>query len=57
MTDWRAKVTQAQKLADKLKESAKTYELVTYLGGSHGLDENSGDRDDRILKWFVQHLQ
>jgi len=55
--DWRVGVTQAQKLADKLKELGKTYELVTYPGGSHGLSEYSADRDHRILKWFAQHLQ
>jgi len=54
--DWRVKVTQAEKLAEKLEELGKTYELVVYHGGSHGLWENEQDRDDRILKWFAKYL-
>ena len=55
--DWRVRVTQAQKLADKLNKLGKTCELVIYPGGSHGLSENSRDRDSRILNWFTKYLR
>ena len=55
--DWRVRATQAEKLASKLEESGKVHELVIYPGGSHGLNENRKDRDDRILKWFAKYLQ
>ena len=53
--DWRVNVTQAQKLGDKLNELGKTYELITYPGGDHGL--NKTDRDTRILNWFMNYLR
>ena len=54
--DWRVKVTQAEKLAEKLEELGKTYELKVYPGGSHGLGENMEDRDRRIFQWFEKYL-
>ena len=54
--DWRVKVTQAEKLAGKLEELGKSYELVIYPGGSHGLGENKADRNRRIFEWFAKYL-
>lgn len=53
--DQNVNVTQAQNLADKLKALGKTYELVIYPGGSHGLIEVWQDRNDKIFKWFEKH--
>ncbi len=55
--DWRVKASQAKKLADKLKELGKTYELVIYPRGSHSLKEYAEDKHRRIFEWFVKYLQ
>lgn len=54
--DWRVKVTQAEKLAEKLEELGKTYELVVYPQGSHGCGEDGPDRNRRIFDWFAKYL-
>ena len=55
--DWRVSVTQAQKLAEKLEELDKTYELVIYPGGDHGLSGHQKDSTERGLKWFKEYLK
>lgn len=42
------------KLAARLGELGKTYELVIYQGDSHGVMINARDRDQRILDWFAR---
>jgi dipeptidyl aminopeptidase/acylaminoacyl peptidase len=54
--DWRVDVSQAEKLAEKLEELGKTYELKVYPGGDHGLDNNRPDRNSRIFEWFKKYL-
>lgn len=54
--DWRVDVSQAEKLAEKLEELGKDYELKVYPGGSHGLDEDKSDRNRRIFDWFEKYL-
>ena len=55
--DWRVDVSQAEKLASELEELGKTYELVVYPGGSHGLEEHAQDVFSRIFEWFENYLQ
>lgn len=54
--DWRVQKSQAEKIANKLNELGKHYELVIYPKGSHGLTENKNDRDRRILEWFEKYI-
>ncbi len=54
--DWRVDVTQAKKLAEKLEELGKTFELKVYPGGDHGLNNNRPDRNSRIFGWFAKYL-
>ena len=54
--DWRVNVTQAEKLAERLKELGKTYELVTYPGGDHVIMTHWEDRNTRIQQWFAKYL-
>ena len=54
--DWRVNKSQAEKLANKLNESGKPYELVIYPNGSHGLYENIEDRNRRIFEWFEKYI-
>jgi dipeptidyl aminopeptidase/acylaminoacyl peptidase len=44
--------TNSIKLAARLGELKKTYELVIYDGDTHGVMINARDRDQRILAWF-----
>lgn len=43
--------------AQKLQELGKTYELVIYAGGDHGLSLNRMDSDRRILEWFKKYMK
>ncbi len=54
--DWRVQKSQAEKIANKLNELGKPYELVIYPKGSHGLTGNKNDRDRRILEWFEKYI-
>ncbi len=54
--DWRVSKTQAEKLANKLDELGKPYELVIYPKGGHGLKEQAGDRNRRIFEWFEKYI-
>lgn len=44
------------KLAARLGELRKTYELVVYDGDTHGVMINARDRDQRIIAWFRRFL-
>jgi dipeptidyl aminopeptidase/acylaminoacyl peptidase len=55
--DWRVDVGQAEKLANKLEELGKTYELVIYPGGSHELEGYMQDVLSKISEWFEKYLQ
>ncbi|KAF5413017.1 MAG: Acylamino-acid-releasing enzyme [Candidatus Methanophagaceae archaeon] len=54
--DWKVQKSQAEKIANKLNELGKPYELVIYPKGSHGLTGNKNDRDRRILEWFEKYI-
>jgi len=54
--DSQVDVSQAEKLANELKELGKTYELIVYPGGSHDLSENSQDVISRTFKWSENFL-
>lgn len=55
--DWMVDDSQAEKLASELEELGKTYELVVYPRGSHGLEEHAQDVFSRIFEWFENYLQ
>ncbi|HKQ51432.1 MAG TPA: prolyl oligopeptidase family serine peptidase [Pyrinomonadaceae bacterium] len=44
--------THAMKLAQKLEEQGKTYELVVYAKDNHGVFLNAEDRLRRTIDWF-----
>jgi dipeptidyl aminopeptidase/acylaminoacyl peptidase len=54
--DDRVNVTQAEKLAKKLDELGKVFQLVTYPNGDHGLNTDRSDRNRRIFNWFSVYL-
>lgn len=54
--DWRVQKSHAEKIANKLNELGKPYELVIYPNGSHGLNENRKDRNRRIFEWFEKYI-
>jgi len=53
--DQNVNVTQAQNLAEKLKASGKTYKLVIYREGSHGLREYPETKYE-VFSWFTNYL-
>ena len=55
--DYSVDVSQAEKLASELGELGKTYELVVYPGGSHGLTEYADNVLSKIREWFGSYLQ
>jgi dienelactone hydrolase len=54
--DERVNKKQAEKLANKLDEFNKTFELVIYPNGSHGLKEYASDKNSRIFEWFERYI-
>ena len=54
--DWRVKVSQAKKLADKLKEAGSVHELVVFPKGDHGLNTHRSERNQKIFDWFERYL-
>lgn len=54
--DSRVKVTQAKKLAEKLRELGKEYELVVFPKGDHGLSTHKSERNAKIFAFFAKHL-
>ncbi len=43
--------------AQKLQELGKTYELIIYAGGDHGLSLDRRDSDRRVLEWFKKYMK
>lgn len=43
--------------AQRLQELGKTYELIIYADGDHGLSLNRTDSDRRVLEWFKKHMK
>lgn len=54
--DWRVKVSQAKKLAERLKELGKVHELVVFPEGDHGLNSHRAERNQKIFDWFERYL-
>ena len=54
--DENVNVTQAKKLASELEELGKTYELIIYPDGGHGLGEHREDVNSRLLEWFAKYV-
>jgi len=54
--DWRVKVSQAKKLAERLKELDKVHELVVFPKGDHGLNTHRSERNQKIFDWFERYL-
>jgi dipeptidyl aminopeptidase/acylaminoacyl peptidase len=48
---------QTLRLATRLQELGRPYELVVYHGDGHILKENQVDRDARAVAWFRKHLK
>ena len=55
--DPKINVSQARRLADKLRQSGGTYELMVYPGGDHELETDAIDRDHRVIDWFDHYLK
>ena len=55
--DWRVKVSQAKKLAERLKELGKVHELVVFPEGDHGLNTHRSERNRKLFEWFDRYLQ
>jgi len=53
--DWRAEVSQAQKMAEKLKKLDKEYKLITYDDG-HSLNNHYQEWTNEMFKWFDEYL-
>ncbi|MFP4397779.1 MAG: alpha/beta hydrolase family protein, partial [Desulfonatronovibrio sp.] len=53
--DWRVDVSQAIKLADKLKEAGRVHELVVFPKGDHGLNTHRSERNEKIFNWFEKY--
>jgi dipeptidyl aminopeptidase/acylaminoacyl peptidase len=49
--------SQTLRLAMRLQELGRPYELVVYQGDGHILKENQLDRDARAIRWFRKHLK
>jgi dipeptidyl aminopeptidase/acylaminoacyl peptidase len=43
--------------AQKLQELGKTYELIIYAGGDHGLSLNRIESDRRVIEWFRKYMK
>jgi dipeptidyl aminopeptidase/acylaminoacyl peptidase len=48
-------VSHSLKLAEKLKEAGKTYEIIIYEGGSHALLRQWDDVLEKSLSWFENY--
>lgn len=55
--DWRVRVNQATKLAEKLKQAGKVHQLVVFPGGDHGLKTHRLERNQKIFDWFDKYLE
>jgi dipeptidyl aminopeptidase/acylaminoacyl peptidase len=55
--DWRVQPSQSLKLATRLQELQKPYELVVYAEDDHPLTRNQPESRQRIIHWFRRHLK
>jgi dipeptidyl aminopeptidase/acylaminoacyl peptidase len=55
--DWRVQPSQSLKLATRLQELQKPYELVVYAEDDHPLTRNQTESRQRIIHWFRRHLK
>lgn len=53
--DWRVSPTESLKLASRLQELHKTYQLFVYADDDHDLSLHREQRDQQIIAWFKQH--
>jgi len=54
--DQHVPIHQVYRLADKLKELNKVYDLVVYPEGDHTLDKVREDKEKHILEWFNKYI-
>jgi len=54
--DPKISVSQARRLAEKLRSLGAIHELVVYEGGDHDLDTDAFDRDRRVIEWFDNRI-
>ncbi len=55
--DWRVSPTQSLKLAQRLQEWERPYELVIYAGDDHPLTRHQPESRQRIVNWFRRFLR
>jgi dipeptidyl aminopeptidase/acylaminoacyl peptidase len=55
--DWRVQPSQSLKLATRLQELQKPYELVIYAEDDHPLTRNNSESQQRIINWFRRYLK
>lgn len=55
--DWRVAPSDALRMALRLSELRKPYELVMYGNDLHSLAFHHEDRDARIVAWFRRHMK
>jgi dipeptidyl aminopeptidase/acylaminoacyl peptidase len=53
--DWRVAPEQSLALAGRLQALGRSYGLVMYAGGDHGLRAFRADVDRQMLAWFAAH--
>lgn len=55
--DWRVQPSQSLKLAARLQELKRPYELVIYAEDDHPLTRNQPESRQRIINWFRRHIK
>lgn len=53
--DWRVSPAESLKLASRLQELNKVYQLFVYAGDDHDLSLHRKEREQLIILWFKQH--
>ena len=53
--DWSVNPSHALRLAQRLQDLKKTYELHVFAGDGHWLVNNAAERDRLVLAWFAKH--
>lgn len=53
--DWRAQVSQAEKMGEKLKRYGKDYKLIIYPNEDHNISNKRTEIHDEIFKWFDKY--
>lgn len=55
--DWRVKKINAEQIVERMTLLGKEFDHEILPGGDHGLRTHQDYRDDRVLKWFEEHLK